>query len=100
MKERTLVFYKKRDGISSTFKVSPKAPSLPHAPFRQITKPPTRAQVLEPIYQKSTEKKGFRFTKPSRTEFFRDYDEFYIPTECHSINLFHSSLAIATARGF
>lgn len=34
------------------------------------------------------------------TEFFRDYDEFYIPTECFSINLFHSWLAVSTARGF
>ena len=35
-----------------------------------------------------------------RTEFFREYDEFYIPTECSDINLFHSSLAVSTARGF
>ena len=34
------------------------------------------------------------------TEFFRDYDEFYIPTECFSINLFHSWLAVSTTRGF
>jgi hypothetical protein len=75
MKERTLLFYKKRDGISSTFK------------------------VLEPVYQKSTEKKS-RIWKSGRTEFFREYDEFYIPAECFTINLFHSSLAISTAKGF
>lgn len=75
MKDRTLVFYKKRDGISSTFK------------------------VLEPVYQKSTEKKS-RIWKSGRTEFFREYDEFYIPAECFTINLFHSSLAISTAKGF
>ncbi|OAL43693.1 hypothetical protein IQ07DRAFT_551712 [Pyrenochaeta sp. DS3sAY3a] len=75
MKDRTLVFYKKRDGISSTFK------------------------VLEPVYQKSTEKKS-RFFKSGRTEFFREYDEFYIPAECFTINLFHSSLAVSTAKGF
>ncbi|KAH8641515.1 Rho guanyl nucleotide exchange factor [Alternaria alternata] len=75
MKDRTLVFYKKRDGISSTFK------------------------VLEPVYQKSTEKKS-RIWKSGRTEFFREYDEFYIPAECYTINLFHSSLAISTAKGF
>ncbi|KAL6711640.1 Rho guanine nucleotide exchange factor [Coniothyrium glycines] len=75
MKDRTLVFYKKRDGISSTFK------------------------VLEPVYQKSTEKKS-RMWKSGRTEFFREYDEFYIPAECFTINLFHSSLAISTAKGF
>ena len=75
MKDRTLVFYKKREGLSSTFK------------------------VLEPVYQKSTEKKS-RIWKSGRTEFFREYDEFYIPADCYTINLFHSSLAISTAKGF
>ncbi|KAI9753073.1 MAG: hypothetical protein M4579_005345 [Chaenotheca gracillima] len=75
MKDRTLVFYKKREGISSTFK------------------------VLEPVYQKATEKKS-RFSRKGNTEFFREFDEFYIPSECFDINLFHSSLAISTARGF
>lgn len=75
MKERTLVFYKKRENLASVFK------------------------VLEPIYQKSTEKKRGMF-KRGTTEFFREYDEFYIPTECSDINLFHSSLAVGTARGF
>ena len=75
MKDRTLVFYKKRENLSSTFK------------------------VLEPIYQKSTEKKRGMF-KRGTTEFFREYDEFYIPTECTGVNLFHSSLAVSTARGF
>lgn len=75
MKDRTLVFYKKRDGISSTFK------------------------VLEPVFQKSTEKKRGMF-KRGATEFFREYDEFYIPTECSGINLFHNSLAVSTSKGF
>lgn len=75
MKDRTLVFYKKRDSLSSTFK------------------------VLEPVYQKSTEKKS-RLWKSGRTEYFRDYDEFYIPADCFTINLFQSSLAISTAKGF
>ncbi|KAF2453930.1 CNH domain-containing protein [Lineolata rhizophorae] len=75
MKDRTLVFYKKREGISSTFK------------------------VLEPVFQKSTEKKS-RLFRSGRTEFFREYDEFYIPTECFGMNLFHSSLAVSTSKGF
>ncbi|OJD31366.1 cnh domain protein [Diplodia corticola] len=75
MKDRTLVFYKKREGLSSTFK------------------------VLEPVFQKSTEKKS-RWLRTGRTEFFRDYDEFYIPTECYGLNLFHSSLAVSTSKGF
>ena len=76
MKDRTLVFYKKREGISSTFK------------------------VLEPVYQKSVTSSRSRFgIRKGTTEFFRDFDEFYIPTETYAINLFHSSLAISTARG-
>jgi CNH domain len=78
MKDRALVFYKKKDGLSSTFK------------------------VLEPVYQKATEKKSrlAAFGRKGTTEFFREFDEFYIPTECFSINLFASSLAISTLRGF
>ncbi|KAI9843288.1 MAG: hypothetical protein M1837_006503 [Sclerophora amabilis] len=58
-----------------------------------------RALVLEPVFQKATEKKS-RFSRKGNTEFFREFDEFYIPTECFGINLFHSSLAVSTSRGF
>ena len=75
MKERTLVFYKKRENLASVFK------------------------VMEPIYQKATEKRR-GLMRRGNTEFFREYDEFYIPAECTGINLFHSSLAVSTARGF
>ena len=79
MKERTLVFYKKREGLHSTFK------------------------VLEPVFQKSSEKKSRLFGKKfggGTTEFFREFDEFYIPTECFTINLFHTYIAISTLKGF
>jgi hypothetical protein len=81
MKDRTLVFYKKREGISSTFK------------------------VLEPVFQKSSEKKSKLFSRSrigggGTTEFFREFDEFYIPAECFTINLFHSYIAVSTAKGF
>ncbi|PBP22603.1 CNH domain-containing protein [Diplocarpon rosae] len=78
MKDRTLVFYKKREGLHSTFK------------------------VLEPVYQKSSEKKSRLFGKKfgGNTEFFREFDEFYIPTECFTINLFHTYIAISTLKGF
>ena len=84
MKDRQLIFYKKREGVSSIFK------------------------VLEPVYQKSASTTGgssvrFRLGgmvgRKGTTEFFRDFDDFYIPSETYAINLFHSSLAIATARG-
>lgn len=78
MKDRALVFYKKREGVSSIFK------------------------VLEPVYQKSSTSSSTRNRfgiKKGNVEFFRDFDDFYIPSECYAINLFHSSLAISTARG-
>ena len=78
MKDRALVFYKKRDGINSTFK------------------------VLEPVLQKSATSRSRFLPSASRrgqTEFFREYDEFYIPTECYNLNLFQTSMAIATVRG-
>ncbi|KAI1172837.1 CNH domain-containing protein [Nemania sp. FL0916] len=81
MKDRMLVFYKKKEGLHSTFK------------------------VLEPVYQKATEKKsrlfgGSRRIGSGATETFRDYDEFYLPVECYSLNIFQSYVAIATAKGF
>ncbi|KAI5796331.1 CNH domain-containing protein [Peziza echinospora] len=75
MKDRMIVIYKKREGISSTFK------------------------LLEPVLQKATEKKS-RFSRKGNTEFFREFDDFYIPTESYGFNLFHSSLAIQTSKGF
>ncbi|MCJ1307569.1 hypothetical protein MMC25_001216 [Agyrium rufum] len=77
MKDRTLVFYKKRDGISSTFR------------------------VLEPVFQRSSQssrtRHGFR---RGQTDYFRDFDEFYIPSQTYAVNLFDKSLAIATEKGF
>ncbi|KAK0279081.1 Rho guanine nucleotide exchange factor [Friedmanniomyces endolithicus] len=79
-KDRTLVFYKKRENLNSVFK------------------------VLEPIYQKSTERRrgaaAVSLFRKGNYEFFREFDEFYIPAECTGMNLFHSSLAVSTARGF
>ncbi|KAI1195884.1 CNH domain-containing protein [Nemania serpens] len=81
MKDRMLVFYKKKENLHSTFK------------------------VLEPVYQKATEKKSRLFGGSRRggsgaTETFRDYDEFYLPVECYSLNIFQSYIAISTAKGF
>ncbi|KAL5604859.1 hypothetical protein BROUX41_001810 [Berkeleyomyces rouxiae] len=80
MKERMLVFYKRKEGVHNTF-----------------------FKVLEPVYHKSTEKKSKLFggwKTTGTTESFRDYDEFYLPVECYSLNLFHSYIAVATAKGF
>lgn len=81
MKERMLLFYKRKEGMHNTFK------------------------VLEPVFQKATEKKSRLFGSSRRsgsgtTESFRDFDEFYIPTDCYSLNLFQNYIAVATAKGF
>ena len=93
MKERTLVFYKKREGLSSTFKVR-RATSVCVSRISDHI-----SQVLEPVFHKATEKKP-RFSRKGTTEFFREFDEFYIPAECFGINVFRSYLANSTARGF
>ena len=77
MKDRTLIFYKKREGLSSTFK------------------------ILEPILQKATAHKTNRLLHRSGTvDSFREYDDFYIPTDCTALDLFSTSLAVATTKGF
>jgi hypothetical protein len=81
MKDRMLLFYKRKEGMHNTFK------------------------VLEPVFQKATEKKprlfgGSRRGGAGSTESFRDFDEFYLPTECYSLNLFQTYIAVASAKGF
>ncbi|KAL1838681.1 hypothetical protein VTJ49DRAFT_2407 [Mycothermus thermophilus] len=81
MKDRMLLFYRRKEGMHNTFK------------------------VLEPVFQKATEKRsrlfgGSRRSSSGTTESFRDFDEFYIPTECFSLNLFQNYIAVATAKGF
>lgn len=80
MKERMLIFYKRKEGMHTTFK------------------------VLEPVFQRSSERRprifGGRRGGNGLTESFRDFDEFYLPTECFSLNLFQTYIAVATAKGF
>ncbi|KAH7316609.1 Rho guanyl nucleotide exchange factor [Stachybotrys elegans] len=78
MKDRTLVFYKRKEGLHTSFK------------------------VLEPIFHKSTEKKSRLFSgrkTTGSTESFRDFDEFFFPTECYSLSLFQTYIAVSTSRG-
>ncbi|KAG6085185.1 hypothetical protein E4U16_007401 [Claviceps sp. LM84 group G4] len=79
MKDRLLVFYKRKEGLHTSFK------------------------VLEPIFHKAIEKKTRLF--PSRrsaagnTDTFRDFDEFYLPTECYSLSIFQTYVAVSTSKG-
>jgi len=71
------VFYKRRDGISSTFK------------------------VVEPVLHKATERRSrFPPLRSGKTDFFRDFDEFYIPIECSGMNVFNSAIAVCSQKGF
>jgi CNH domain-containing protein len=38
--------------------------------------------------------------RSGKTEFFRDFDEFYIPTECMGMNVFNSAIAVSSMKGF
>ncbi|KAL7931016.1 CNH domain-containing protein [Trichoderma chlorosporum] len=79
MKDRTLLFHKRKEGLHTMFK------------------------VLEPILQKSSEKKSRLFGRgkgaSGSTESFRDFDEFFFPTECFSLSLFQTYVAVSTAKG-
>ncbi|KAK9440332.1 Rho guanyl nucleotide exchange factor [Metarhizium brunneum] len=79
MKERLLVFYKRKEGMHTSFK------------------------VLEPILHKATEKKsrlfGGRKSGGGSTDTFRDFDEFYLPTDCYSLSIFQTYIAVATSKG-
>jgi hypothetical protein len=107
---RGLLFYRPNEGSiarvlqeerGDIFDLQGISPSiLPQKVLVELTNMPL--QVLEPILQKSTTSRPRFLPTSSRrgqTEFFREYDDFYIPTDCFGINLFHSSLAISTARG-
>ncbi|KAG6037844.1 hypothetical protein E4U41_004666 [Claviceps citrina] len=79
MKDRLLVFYKRKEGLHTVFK------------------------VLEPIFHKATEKRsrvfGGRRSAVGSTDTFRDFDEFYLPTECYSLSIFQTYVAVSTSKG-
>lgn len=79
MKDRTLVFYKRKEGLHTTFR------------------------VLEPLHHKATEKKtrlfGGRKSAGGSTDTFRDFDEFVFPVDCYSLSVFQTYIAVATAKG-
>lgn len=72
MHKRNLIFYEKRKGIASSFK------------------------ILEPVI--GIGKKSSVLNRG--TESFRDYDEFHMPSKTSNINLFCSSIAISTSDTF
>ncbi|KAM3450799.1 hypothetical protein MY5147_003510 [Beauveria neobassiana] len=79
MNDRTLVFYKRKEGMHMSFK------------------------VVEPLYHKATEKRsrifGGRKSATGSTDTFRDFDDFTFPVECYSLSVFKTWIAVATAKG-
>jgi hypothetical protein len=81
MKDRTLLFYKKLEAQSSMFK------------------------VMEPIKEKGSQRRRSKITLShsagiSSTEYMREVEKFYVPTESYGISLFNNSFAVHSAKGF
>lgn len=85
LKDRTLIFYKKKEGLQSIVK------------------------ILEPVLQRAStsalrsSRLGHRMSTSTfygTTETFREYDEFVLNSDCIDISIFTSSIAVATTRGF
>ncbi|OLL24809.1 Rho1 guanine nucleotide exchange factor 3 [Neolecta irregularis DAH-3] len=81
-KDRLLVIYKKKQGMNSVFK------------------------ALEPVVGKTSSKKNkfslrrSAWSASATTEFFREFDEFFIPTDCYGVHFFKASMCIKCTRGF
>ena len=75
MKDRTLLFYRYAKSFHSSFK------------------------VLEPIYHTGSSKTRFGIRR-GQLDYFRDFDEFYLPMQTFRINLFRTSVAVATTNAF
>ncbi|ORY77361.1 CNH domain-domain-containing protein [Protomyces lactucae-debilis] len=79
MKDRLLVVYKKRDNGTSVFK------------------------ALEPVVGRKQENRSL-FRKSthsgSGTDFFRDFDQFFIPADCYGMQYLRSTICVRCSRGF
>lgn len=51
------------------------------------------------MIHKSQSSRSRLFPRRGHTEFFRDYDEFYVAADAYSLNIFHSTVAISTSKG-
>jgi hypothetical protein len=58
---------------------------------------------LEPIYYNTAKRKvnlfSFRKSNDETTEIFREFDEFYLSSECFGINMFKQWIAVSTGKG-
>lgn len=81
VKTRLVLFYKRNDGLSSTFK------------------------VLEPIREKGSHRRRSKLTIArsmafSSTEYFRENEKFSISSEVYGMSLLKNSFAVHTSKGF
>lgn len=81
LKTRVVLFYKRNDGLSSTFK------------------------VLEPIREKGSHRRRSKLTFArsmafSSTEYFREDEKFSIGSEVYGLSLLKTTFAVHTSKGF
>ncbi|CAG8674479.1 4783_t:CDS:2, partial [Acaulospora colombiana] len=84
IKDKTLLVYMRRKGIESHFK------------------------VIEPVHtvnashekSKSSATRRFGNLMSSRNDWFKEYKQFYIPSESYHVNFLRSKLCVVCARGF
>jgi hypothetical protein len=92
---RTLVLYMKRKGVRVALLVTYHADSQMDSLFR----------VLEPILGRNAEdqnrqRRPFGNLLGQRTEWFRLYKDFFIPTEALGVHFLKHKLAVVCAKGF
>jgi len=76
LKDRMLVLYKKRSGVNAVFK------------------------ALEPVVGKAdTNRRNLFSRKKAQAEFFREYDDFFVATDCFGLFTFKNTMAIPTQKG-
>jgi len=76
LKDRMLVLYKKKSGVNAVFK------------------------ALEPVVGKAdTNRRNLFSRKKAQAEFFREYDDFFIATDCFGLFTFKNTMAIPTQKG-
>lgn len=77
LKDRMLVIYKKRGNVNSVFR------------------------CMEPVVGRAdTNRRNLFSRRRAQTEFFREYDDFFIATDCYGLFTFKNTIAIPTQKGF
>ncbi|CAG8705449.1 11904_t:CDS:10, partial [Dentiscutata erythropus] len=85
-KEKTLVVYMKKRGLESHFKALEPICAVGSSSDKSKTSSSRRGAFANLIH--------------SKTEWFKEYKQFYIPSESYSVNFLRSKLCVVCTRGF